>query len=433
MKVFGNRKRHTDKSGKKQTEVKETPVQEEQCSPQKAIFLFCGGLCLFIGAVVMCLLLIQRSGEQTGQPPETQVNELQYVVNELPTESTAETEPMPELEAPESVNDSDILNILLISPDSATLRTDTLMLLNIDLNSKDIAFLSIPRDTYISGNYDLPKLHQVFHEADGGERGAEAVKEKVKEMIGFWPDYYFILDQQTVSLLVEQAGGSMDFTLPAEPAYCELSAGKQTLTGASALKLLQYRDDYTEIETGSTEIQRDFVLALLEQLSEHTENVMESATEISAVAETDLSETDLAYLLNFLKESNFDTAYSASLPGKEIKADGEYFYQVDIEDAVELLNSYFNPLEEELSIYDVNFRQKTGDSGEGYYSDFGFPSTETTAPSEEETESTEPSSSEENADPSSGESTEPSSEPESSSQETTETPTEPPAESSDTP
>ncbi len=429
MKIFGNRKRHSNHQRGKNTEVNETPIQEEQCSPRKAIFLFCGALCIFIGVLVMCLLLIQKSGAQTGELPEAGIKELDYVVNELPPESTDPTEPLPELTAPASANDSDILNILLISPEEATLRTDTLMLLKLDLGSRDVSLLSLPRDTYISGNYELPKLHQVFYAADGGQRGAEAVKEKVKEMIGFWPDYYFVLDQQTMSLLVEQAGGSVDFYVPSAPDYSELTAGNQSLTGASALKLLQYREDYSEIETDSTGVQRDFFLALLEQYLENTEDIMANAAQIAATAETDLSENDLAYLIDFLKRAKLEDAYDTCLPGKEIKVDGEYFFQVDVEDAVELLNTHFNPLEEELSIYDVNFRQKTGASGEGNYSDFGFPSTETTAPTEDETEETEPSSGDETP--------EPSSEPESSSEEPTQAPTDPPtdppADSTETP
>ena len=37
-----------------------------------------------------------------------------------------------------------------------------------------------------------------------------------------------------------------------------------------------------------------------------------------------------------------------------------------------ILNEAFNPLDEDLTVFDVNFRQLTGDSGEGSYSSFGF-------------------------------------------------------------
>lgn len=430
MKLFGNSKRRTTPK-KQNNEQARPPVREENCSPKRAIILFCGALGVFVGVIIMCLVLIQRSGEQSFQPPETEVKELEYIVNGETAQSTEPTEPLPELTAPEGMNGSDVLNILFLVPDSATGRTDTLMLFKLDLNSKDLALLSLPRDTYISGNYELPKLHQVYYAAEGGDRGAQALKEKVKEMVGFWPDYYFVLDHQALSLMVELAGGSVEFELPNSPAYTELDPGKHGITGANALELLQYSDNFSQIETDSTKIQRDFFLKLLGQFLSETKDIMAVAEELSNVIDTDLTDLDLAYLVDFLKKANLNSTYSTCLPGKEIKTDGNIFFQVDIEKAVSLLNSYFNPTEEELSIYDVNFRQKTGDSGEGHYSDFGFPTTpSTTKPTEGSMpDPTEPPSSEGNGEPSEL----PDDTPDETTQAPSELPDNPPADSGDTP
>ena len=142
-------------------------------------------------------------------------------------------------------------------------------------------------------------------------------------------------------------------------------------------------------------------MKLLRQLLKESNDIMATAQELANVVDTDLTEMDFAYLMDFLRKAKLDSVYSTCLTGKEINVDGESFLQVDVEKAVTLLNEYFNPTDDDLSIYDVNFRQKTGDSGEGNFSDFGFPTTPTTTKPVEGTmpEPTEPSSSEDNTDP----------------------------------
>ena len=91
------------------------------------------------------------------------------------------------------------------------------------------------------------------------------------------------------------------------------------------------------------------------------------------------------YFGYLLKDTSFAASFSRALPGTEI-AIGDYaFYQVDPNEALELINTNFNPLEEPLTVFDLNFRQKTGSSTEGDFSDFGF--TRKTEATEETTES----------------------------------------------
>lgn len=231
--------------------------------------------------------------------------------------------------------------------------------------------LSIPRDTYISGNFDEPRLNQVYKESESGERGIRAVKEMVKDMIGYWPDYYFVLDDAAMTGIVDLCG-KIDFDVPEEPSYCDLSAGSQSLSASKAMKLLTFRNDYTEISTEPARVQRSFLQTLLTELLQDEEMIEYNARAIAGFADTDLSADDLAYLGHLLQGMDMRSIYSRALPGEVIEADGKSYYQVDAEEAVNILNEAFNPLEDDLTVYDVNFRQLTGGSGEGSYSDFGF-------------------------------------------------------------
>lgn len=346
----------------------ESEEKQSRMSPwTRALLLLIGSVCIFACTVVMCFALMNRSAEADPLPVQ-EPKELKYEVNLQPP---ASEDIPPELEAPESIYGSNRLNILLIGLDTATNRTDTLVLFSVDIATKESAMLSIPRDTYISGNFDEPRLNQVYKESESGERGIRAVKEMVKDMIGYWPDYYFVLDDATMSGIVDLCG-KIDFDVPEEPSYCDLPAGYQSLSASKAMKLLTFRNDYTEISTEPARIQRSFLQTLLTELLQDEEMIEYNSRAIAGFADTDLSADDLAYLGHLLQGTDMKSIYSRALPGEVIEAGGKSYYQVDAEEAVNILNEIFNPLDDDLTVYDVNFRQLTGGSGEGSYSDFGF-------------------------------------------------------------
>lgn len=374
MKLFGNTKRTAPakavKAAPAKPQSREVPQEEEESSLKprtRAIFLMLGALGLFAASVAMCFALINQSAEVNALPLE-EPKALNYVVNVLPPA----TENVPEqLEAPVSQYGSNRLNFLLIGIDDATDLTNMLMLASVDLHTKDVALISIPRETYISGNFNYPAAFNVYKESDGGEHGIRAVKEKVKEMIGFWPDYYFVFNTKSINGLMDLAG-SIEFDVPEEPAYCDLPSGQQSLNGAKAVKLLNYRNDFYDITTEPARVQRMFVQTLLTILLGDTEHIDENARAIAAFANTDLSSDDLAFLGHLLQGMDMKAIYSRALPGEVVEAGGASFYQVEPNEAAVMLNESFNPLDEALTVYDLNFRQVAGDSGVGEYAAYGF-------------------------------------------------------------
>lgn len=373
MKLFGNKKRSAPAKSVKEAPAsyyEEEPAEEAESRMQprtRAFFLMLGAMCLFAGAVAMCFALMRQSAEVNAMPME-EPKAIEYVVNVLPPS----TENVPEeLEAPKSNYDSNRLNFLLIGIDDATDLSNMILLASVDLHTKEVAIISIPRETYISGNFKYPALFNVYKEAEGGDHGIKSMKEKVKEMIGFWPDYYFVFNTKALNGLLELTG-NIDFEVPEEPAYSELSAGVQSINGAKAVKLLNYRNDFYEITTEPARVQRMFVQTLFTLLLRDSEHIDENARAIAAFADTDLSSDDLAYLGHLLQGMDMKAIYSRALPGEVVEAGGAYFYQVEPNEAAAMLNECFNPLEDELTIYDLNFRQVAGDSGVGEYSHFGF-------------------------------------------------------------
>ncbi len=408
MKIFGNRKRRpVPKERQQQTAEQLAQRQEEQPSgpieedggklsgKAKAICLLAASICVFVCAVTMCLVLIAKSAEPLILPSEPEAKALSYAVNSVLPSSVE----MPvDMEAPVSRNDSDTLNILLLGRSGT--QTDTFLLASVDVRTGELALLSIPRDTYVSGNYETPKINSVYAQTDDGKgRGVKAVREMVKNMVGFEADYYFVLDEASLTAMIDLTG-DIEFTVPASPDYSELPAGNQKLTGAKAMQLLCYREDYTDVETEPAAVQRDFLLTLLKALLKDSEAYAENAERIAAAADTDLSAENLTYLAYLLQNVDTASVFSRALPGGETEIDGVTYYEVDPEAALELLNAHFNPFRNDLTVYDVNFRQETGDSGTGHYDPYGFGGT--TESSDEETQDTSDESSEETTEPTEG-------------------------------
>ncbi|MBQ6431789.1 MAG: LCP family protein [Oscillospiraceae bacterium] len=377
MKLFGNTKRSAPAKAAKRTAdaplIKEQPqeITESRLQPHvRAILLMLGAICLFAGAVAMCFMLISQSAEVNALPQEDP-KPIRFVAggrSVLPPS----TEDVPvEYEVPKSKNNSNRLNVLLIGIDEATDLSNMLMLASIDLNTKDVALLSIPRETYISGNFKYPAAFNVYKEAEGGAFGIKSVVEKVKEMIGFQPDYYFVFNTASLNGLLDLTG-NIEFEVPEEPAYSNLAAGRQSVDGAKAIKLLNYRNDYYEISTEPARVQRMFLQKLLTKLLQDSEHIDENARAIAAFADTDLSSNDLAFLGHLFQGLDMNGIYSRALPGEVVEAGGAYFFQVDPNEAVVMLNEHFNPLDKELTVFDLNFRQVAGDSGEGEYAAYGF-------------------------------------------------------------
>ncbi len=346
----------------------------------RAKILFGLAVAVFIFAVSMCLYLIDRSGDVEPIPTEEmEVKPLEYEVNIPPTPPVTQGEDDPyqlELCKPESAYGSPVINILLLGVEKDI--NDTLILCSVDLAERSVSMLSVPRDTYVAGDYAVPKAKNIYGAYDPAKR-VGAVKDALRGMFGFVADYYFVLDEVTLTQALSLAEG-FSFDVPESPAYHSLKSGKQTMDGKTAFELFRFKKDWTDVETDPARVQRTFLLSLLDTLLEDENRISEVCVKLSEVADTDLTVEEMAYLGYLLADFDFVNAYSRALPGGEKEIEGQTYYEVDPEKAVDMLNEHFNPMQKELTVFTVNFRQEQGASGEGEFSDYGHSSstTETT-------------------------------------------------------
>lgn len=295
MKLFGNQKRqHTPAARPEEETPQNEPIVQEHApsreptdfavpAPQpkaktnkksgqgkqdhtsaKSMAVLLAALALFVTTALMCFYLIEKSGQPYELPEQLSNNaKVDYVVNSQP--STLETVKEKDPDAPTGVNNSVILNTLLVSLDETSYRTESVMLMSVNLDDYSVSLVSLPRDTYISGNYENSTINDIYREKDDGKgRGIRALQEAVEGMVGFKIDYHYVVTQETLTNALDAIDG-LRFRVPRLD-FCALDSGTRKMDGEDAIQLFTYDPDYYDIDLEGPDTQRKFLLSLMSEL-----------------------------------------------------------------------------------------------------------------------------------------------------------------------
>ena len=137
-------------------------------------------------------------------------------------------------------------NILLLGVDSngpntlpfSGVRSDTIIILNIDNHSKSVNAVSIPRDSkvYIADGHGIQKINSAY--AIGG---IELTKKTIEETLGIKIHNYIVINSDGVKKLIDTIGGvpiyidgRMDYDDYSAGLHIHLRKGNHVLTGEEA-------------------------------------------------------------------------------------------------------------------------------------------------------------------------------------------------------
>ncbi len=152
-------------------------------------------------------------------------------------------------------------------------NTDTIMVGCFDVNNKTLDVLSIYRDTYVDVPWEIAKINSVYN-----RQGIEGLQQQVKNLIGYTPDFYFVLELDAVSELVDAIGGvdydvpySMHYDDPSQDLHIHFEAGMQHIDGDDAVKILRWRknnsgESLSVGDVGRVEIQHSFLRAVAKEM-----------------------------------------------------------------------------------------------------------------------------------------------------------------------
>ncbi len=158
--------------------------------------------------------------------------------------------------------DRDRLNILLIGKDYSYLRTksdptlngarytadsrsDTIMMLSLDLKSRRVSVLSIPRDTRVTApDGKTGKINATYKRG-----GVKLLSETVGRILGVSPDYYVAVKPEAVEKLVNILGGvkvetldAMEYHDAGAGLHINLPKGRQKINGDQAVGFARFRE-----------------------------------------------------------------------------------------------------------------------------------------------------------------------------------------------
>ncbi|AFV02106.1 Cell envelope-associated transcriptional attenuator LytR-CpsA-Psr, subfamily F2 [Dehalobacter sp. DCA] len=224
-------------------------------------------------------------------------------------------------------------------------RTDTIILGKIDINTKNINLLSIPRDTYtyvpVENKFD--KINHAYAygsvKGDGVQASIEAVNSFMgKEVV----DYYFLMNMEPIPSIVDEIGGvKIDVEIDMKDHGANLSKGLQVLNGQQAFDYIHWRysagGDIDRLKR-----QQKFLNALYNQQRE-SGKILETLNIVLKHKEdlqTNFTMKQMIGLTKFVTEVPAENVTYSYIPGRGQTMDGISYYMPYEDWTEELLAEY---------------------------------------------------------------------------------------------
>lgn len=254
--------------------------------------------------------------------------------------------------------------ILLGGLDDDNGGSDTNLLVALDSDNKTINVVSLPRDTLLDVTWSVKKLNNAYHHG-----GFSQTMEEVSKMLGIPVDHYVTVNLRAFVELVDAIGG-VDFDIPVNMNYDDdwqdlhihFDAGPRHLSGQEALQVVRWRQNndgtgYATADIGRIGTQQEFLKAVAKQTLQlsNMDKVAEMAEIFQNWVETDLKLSNLVWIGEQALAAGSENITFHTLPGDGAGwYKGASYYVLDAEGVLELVNTYFNPYKQDLTLEDMN-------------------------------------------------------------------------------
>ena len=242
-------------------------------------------------------------------------------------------------------------NILLLGVDSngpetlpfSGVRSDTMIVVNVDMHNKSINAISIPRDSkvYIAEGHGVQKINSAY--AIGG---IDLTKKTIEETLGIKIHNYVIINSEGVRKLIDTIGGVPiyidqnmyyhDFTAKL---HINLPRGDYILSGEDAEGYLRYRKDALG-DIGRVHRQQKFIKALIEKVKspEALRKIPEALKIASLYTRTDLNLYQMSQYAAAAREIDLNKVEFVMLPGGPNKKGMISYWILDPEKTQQVIN-----------------------------------------------------------------------------------------------
>lgn len=221
-------------------------------------------------------------------------------------------------------------------------RTDTLILVHVQLDSGEINMISIPRDTrvFIDKEHGNDKINHA--NAFGGMR---LTMRTIREFLGIDLDYYVEFTFDSVERIVDALGG-VEVNIPVRirtyKPDVNLFPGWQRLDGREALMFARYRKGYENGDIGRLQAQQHLITQMIKEILKPT-NIPKLPSLLDVYYDevnTNLSMKTLQGMLPMITNFSGDNITKAYVPGEALDIDGIYYYEYDPVGTQEMVDKY---------------------------------------------------------------------------------------------
>ncbi len=278
----------------------------------------------------------------------------------------------PELPSPESQGEGvhpalleagrreDVYTFLLVGrDDGGGGNTDTIMLGCYDVKNGTMDVMSIYRDTLVDVPWEIKKINSVYN-----REGMDGLLDKVQDLIGYTPDYYFLMELDIVAQLVDAIGGvdyevpfEMHYDDPTQDLHIHFDQGMQHFNGEDAVKLLRWRknnsgESRSVGDVGRVEIQHSFLKTMMSQTLRISTlaNIAEIARIVDKNLTSNLSYGEMMWFGEHFLLMDKEGLRFHTMPGDATGSLWSKTYQnyqsyvfVNDKALLELVNAYMNP------------------------------------------------------------------------------------------
>jgi len=236
--------------------------------------------------------------------------------------------------------------ILVVGQDSIKpLRSDTIILLCLNVNSEDILLFSVPRDTRLNvpdNGYD-----KVNHSYAKG--GIQLLKETLEKNLDITIPYTVETDYKGFERMIDTLGGveitvekEMKYTDQAQGLVINISAGKQRLNGEKALQYVRYRNDKLG-DIGRIKRQQNFIQAIFQEIDNplNLPKMPQIIQELRQALVTNISSEDLVNLGLWFKNLDKRVMMTEMMPGEPTYIKGVSYWEPNLDASKKDLHDFF--------------------------------------------------------------------------------------------
>lgn len=227
-------------------------------------------------------------------------------------------------------------------PYTKNVRSDTMIVLSLDLRERTVSALSIPRDSRVEiPDHGLHKINDA-HQIGGVDLAIDTVREFLEIPI----DYYVVVRIGAVEKVVDALGGlqidvekDMKYDDNWGQLHIDLKRGDQRLTGKQIEGYMRFRHD-GEGDYGRMRRQQQVLRTIAEQAKTPTTllNLDKWIDLLNENVETNLSRAEMLALARIFYDVRLEQIATESLPARSVMIDEVSYLEVRDEEKKDLVD-----------------------------------------------------------------------------------------------